>query len=303
MSTAASTPEDDLRDYLHRVALQGVLFILNLQDNRLSRWFVRRSFGHFFTNVIDVAVEFDCIIGAEGITAGCQYVALICGEPAAVHGLENLPAEGPLLLASNHPGIFDSMAILGQLPRSDLRVVAGGVPYLNEMPNARKHIFYTDHSPQASVQVLRKSVRHLRSGKCVLIFPTGLADPDPDHMDGARERIERWSGSVAVMMRQAPETMLVPVTVSGILSPKYLNHPAALIQPRVRFRQRVAEFFQLFRQFQRKGVPPMSRPRLTFGAPIGLEKLMEEAGGKDIMPAVIGRAQAVVDEHMTWRGE
>ena len=50
------------------------------------------------------------------------------------------------------------------------------------------------------------------------------------------------------MLRQAPETRLVPVAVSGILSERFLGHPVARIQPRQRYRQRVAELFQTGRR-------------------------------------------------------
>lgn len=298
MSTTANTPEAQLRAYLHKIALQGVLFVLNLPETRFTRWLVYRFFGRLFTNVIDVAVEFDRRIGAQGVQAGCQYVALCCGTPAKVHGVENIPAEGPLLLAANHPGFFDTMVILGQLPRDDVRVVVGGVPYFTEMPHAREYIFYTDQSPQQRVRVLRESVRHLRQGGAVLIYPTGMADPDPDHMEGAHEQIELWSESVALMMRQAPQTLLVPVFVSGILAPRFLNHPIARVQPNRRYRQRVGEFFQLYRQFRQVDVPPMAQPRLSFSRPVSLPELAGTTGGKDILPAVIGRAQDALALHM-----
>ncbi|HKJ26430.1 MAG TPA: 1-acyl-sn-glycerol-3-phosphate acyltransferase [Anaerolineales bacterium] len=302
MSAAANTPDGSLRDYLHQVALQGILFVLNMPETRFTRWLVTRLFGRMFLNVIDVAVEFDHRVGEEGVQKGCQFISLRCGTPAKVHGAEQLPAEGPLLLVSNHPGYFDTMVILGHLPRRDVRVVVGGVPYFNEMPHVRQYIFYTDHSPQQQVQVLRDSVRYLNGGGCVLIYPTGMADPDPDVMDGAHAQIERWSKSVALMMRRAPAAKLVPVTVSGILAQKYLNHPVARIQPKVRYRQRVAEFFQLYQQFRRTDVPPLARPRVSFGKPVSLAELSEHSVGKELLPSVIGCAQAGLDAHMNLRG-
>ena len=301
MSTTANSPEKNLRQHLLSVGLQGVLFVLNLPDTPFTRRMVFRLFPRLFTNVLDAAVEFDRLIGEQDVRAGCEYIALRCGTPPEVSGLANLPKEGPLLLASNHPGYFDSMVVVSQLPRSDVRVVVGGVPYFNEMPNAKEYLYYTDHTPQQSVRVLRDCVRHLRKGGCVMIFPTGLADPDPDYMDGAHERITQWSESLAVMMRQAADTSLVPVTVSGILAPKFMRHPIARLQAKPRIHQRVAEFFQMYYQFRRAETPPFARPRVSFGAPLTRPELEAAAGGKEIMPEVIAAAQQALAVHMQRR--
>lgn len=302
MSAAASSFEEDLRAHLFNVGIQGALFVLNLPDTSLTRWLVSRLFGRLFGNVVDAAVEFDRRVGAESVQAGSAYVSGLCGAPPQVSGKNNIPLEGPLLLASNHPGYFDSMVVLSQLPRSDVKIIVSGVPYFNELPHVGQHVLYTDHSTQQNVRVLRECVRHLRQGGCVLIFPTGLADPDPDCMNGARQRILEWSDSLAVMMRHAPQTQLLPVSVSGILAPKYLRHPAARMQSKPRLRQRVAEFFQMVHQFRRVGTPPLGRPRLSFGSPLTLPELEAAAGGKEIMPEITAAAQAVLDVHMKGRG-
>lgn len=298
MSTAANSSEADLRAHLHNVGIQGALFVLNLPDNRFFRGMISRLFGRLFENVIQTAVEFDRRVGEDGVAAGCGYVAELCGTPPEAVGLEHIPPEGPLLLASNHPGFFDSMAILSQLPRNDVQVVVGGVPYFNELPHVRQYVLYTDHSTEQSVRVLRACVRHLRRGGCVLIFPTGLADPDPDCMAGARERILEWSESLGVMMRQAPETRLLTVTISGILAPRFLRHPVVRLQSKPRLRQRAAEFFQMVQQFRRAETPPLAQPRISFREPLRLPELETAAGGKEIMPEIVAAAQAGLDAHM-----
>jgi len=296
-------PANDLRAYLYQTGVQGILFILNLPDNRVTRRMVKRLFGRFFVNVIDKAVTFDEMIADRSLREACAWISACCGRLAGVHGIEKLPMEGPVLLASNHPGYFDTMAIAAQLPREDLRVMVGGVPYFTELPNTGKYIFYTDLTPSSSVRVLRKSVAHLRTGGMVLIYPTGQADPDPDVLPGASARLEDWSQSVAVMLRRVPETRLVPVTVSGILSARFLRHPLARVQPRQRYRQRVAELFQLYRQFRDAECPPLSAPRVSFGEPVSGGALLAQAGREGLMPAVLACARETLNIHMSQTGK
>jgi len=264
---------------------------------------VERFFGAFFKNVIDTAVTFDEMIAERSLIEACAWISARCGAAAQVSGAENIPKSGPVLLACNHPGYFESMVIAAQLPREDLRVVVGGVPYFTELPNTRQHIFYTDLTPSSSVRVLRNSVAHLRAGGSVLIYPTGKADPDPDALPGASAQLEDWSQSVAVMLGRVPETRLVPVAASGILSSRYLRHPIARIQPRQRYRQRVAELFQMYRQFRDAGCPPLSRPLLSFGEPVSGAALLARAGKEGLMPAVISRARETLRGHMALAGK
>lgn len=295
-------PGDDLRAYLYQTGIEGILFVLNLPDNRVTRWIVEWLFGRFFANVIDTAVTFDEMIAERSLSEACAWIAARCGAPAMVYGVENIPVEGPALLACNHPGYFDTMAVAAQLPRDDLRVVVGGVPYFTELPNTSKFIFYTDLTQSSSVRVLRNCVAHLRAGGIALIYPTGQADPDPDVLSGASAQLEDWSRSVAVMLRRVPETRLVPVAVSGILSARFLRHPVARVQTRQRYRQRVAELFQMYRQFREADYPPLSAPRVSFGEAVSGGELLARAGKDGLMPAVIASARNTLDEHMVLGG-
>lgn len=289
-----------LRQDLYRTAVQGVRFALHLPDSPWAIRLVERLFGKFMANVIDVAVTFDQKVGEESMTAACEWISAICGEPAEILGAENIPAKGPVLIVSNHPGYYEGMLTISQMPREDIKIVVGGIPYFNQMPNTRKLIFYTDHTDTNNISALRNAVRHLKSDGIFLIYPTGQADPDPDAMPGSMDRIDDWSESVALMLRSVPETILVPTIVSGIVAPKYLRHPLARIQRERRSRIRTAELFQMYSQFIEVGTPPISRPRLSFGKPVSGSQLIEELGKEDIMSGVRSRARDLLKTHMSW---
>jgi hypothetical protein len=289
---------ENLRTELYNVAMRGIRFSLSLPDTPFVNRSIDRFFGNFLKGVIDAAVTFDEKIAGESITKACAWISSVCGQRPHVSGAENIPAEGPVLLVSNHPGYFEGMLIIGQLPRSDIRIVVGGVPYFTKLPNARQFIFYTDHTESENVKALRRAVSHLKTGGSFLIFPTGQADPDPDAMPGSRQRLDDWSESVALMLRRVPETRLVPAIVSGIVKPGYLWHPLALIQRSRRPRIRVAELLQMYRQFGTADYPPISRPRLTIGKPISGAELIAQVGKRKMMSEVIRRAGALLDAHI-----
>lgn len=293
--------DTNLREHLFETGVQGVLFVLNLPDRDWTRRVARRVCHRLFGNIIEAAVVFDRLIGSESLQAASRWLCAQCGQPESVEGLENIPASGPVILASNHPGYYETMVITSLLPRDDLKVVVGGVPYFTELPNTSQFILYTDLTARSRVRVLREAVSHLRKGGCLLIYPTGQADPDPDWLPGARRRIQDWSPSLGVMLRRAPASLLMPVVVSGILNPKFLNHPVARLQPRQRYRQRVAELFQMLQQFNRPGVGPLSTPRIRFGKPAGLDVLLEEHPHGDVMTSVQARARELLDLHMASR--
>jgi hypothetical protein len=288
-------PNDIDRAELINAAHVGVLFSLNLSDNRFTRSLVDRIFGKMINAVIDFGIEFNRRIGTDGIQYGCRWASERCGAPVHSTGQENIPPKGPLLLAANHPGYFDSVALLSQVPRDDVKVIVA-VTYFNFLPNAVPYLIYTDRSPRANIRAVREAIKHLKNGGALLLFPTGHNDPDPDVLPGAQQRYDQWSDSVSLLMRKIPDTRLVLTAISGIVARGYLKHPLARIQPNVQFKQRVAELFQIFDQFTRRRDTPLASPRLTFAPPLTLPDLGEtEEGG--INQQIIDRARRLLLRH------
>lgn len=290
-------PEDPLWSFLYQKGYEGIFYTLNWPRNPFTEWLVRGLFGKRVDTIIDLAITFDHMIGSENVNAACRWLTGIVGQEISVRGREGIPTEGPVLLASNHPGLFDSMVITSMLPRQDLKIVAGGVHYFAELPNAKNYLLYLDASTNTRVAVVRAAIRHLQQGGCVLIFPTGETDPDPDSVPGARQRLAEWSDSLGVMLRRVPETTLVSTTVSGILNPRYMRHLIVKIQPIPRYRQRVAELLQIFAQFRKPGIPPMSCPRVTFGTPVRGTELISDGGKSEMMAQIRAQALKTLEAH------
>ena len=95
-------------------------------------------------------------------------------------GAESIPATGPIIVASNHPGAYDSMAIVSQIPRPDATFIISDIPLVKFMPNASKHAYFATSDSNTRTNSVRETIRLLERGGCLVIFATGLIDPDPE---------------------------------------------------------------------------------------------------------------------------
>lgn len=135
-----------------------------------------------------------------------------------IRAQERVPAEGPLLALANHPGMADAIAAFGCLPRADTLVVAGRTPILTGLPNISRRLIYLPENKAGGMVVLRAMVDWLRKGGAVFYFPYGLLEPDPARVPGAANTLQAWSGSIGAVLSRAPETKLLPMLISGVLS-------------------------------------------------------------------------------------
>jgi 1-acyl-sn-glycerol-3-phosphate acyltransferase len=99
------------------------------------------------------------------------------GVTVTVLGLENLPADGPVIIASNHQSFFDMLAILGYVPRP-VKFVAKQelrrVPFFGSALWACGHIFLDRRNrKRAFAAYERAAVDMVATRAHLLIFPEG----------------------------------------------------------------------------------------------------------------------------------
>ncbi len=195
-----------------------------------------------------LAARFDQLVAEAGFREAARWVLPKFITRLEVEGEETVPREGPLLVTANHPGGADSIALAASLPRPDLKIVVSALPFIRGLPNAASHFIYTTLDINQRMQVVRESIRHLRQGGSLLIFPRGQVEPDPAHLPGALEAVSQWSRSVGLMVKSVPETHVVPAVVSGILTCSSLNNPLTRIRSNAQDQQKLAEIFQIIQQ-------------------------------------------------------
>lgn len=219
-------------------------------------------------------VEFDTSIKENGyVFASNQILKKLAGEVEAT-GQEFIPASGPLIIASNHPGTYDGLAIISKLPRNDFRLIVSGIPFFQNLPNASKNLIFATHDTSARMDVIRKSVHYLQQGGALLIFPGGRLDPDPSIYPDAGEGLKKWSRSIEVFLNKVPEAQLVLTIASGVLSKEYINHPLARLFNNDHEQRRIMEFMQVIKQMA-MGKPVELHPKVTFAKPFKQNELTD----------------------------
>jgi len=240
--------------------------------------------------------EFDTSIRDYGfVYASGQILKKLAGEVAA-DGEKLIPANGPLIIASNHPGTYDGLAIISKLPRNDFRLIVSGIPFFQNLPHASRNLIFATHDTTDRMDVLRKSVRHLQEGGALLIFPSGRLDPDPSIFPDAGEGLKKWSRSIEVFLNKVPEVQLVLTIASGVLSPKYVHHPIAKLFKNDHEQRRFMEFMQVIRQMA-LGKPEELHPKVTFARPFKQSESLASSENS-IENTIIERSQVLLDQHI-----
>jgi len=98
-------------------------------------WLPTDRFSRFGSN-------FDKLVAKSGFNKAIKNALTFFVGDVEVHGGDNIPKKGPLLVVSNHPGTYDAVVIAAQLPRDDVRIVSSGIPFIQKMRNANRHYFF-----------------------------------------------------------------------------------------------------------------------------------------------------------------
>jgi len=248
-----------------------------------------------------LAARFDEMVAHVGFRESVRHVISTFSHDVHRMGCEHIPETGPLLIASNHPGSYDSLLIAASLPRDDLKIIAAGFSMLRGLPNASKHLIFVE-SPKGSPRnfsVVRAAIRHLRSGGALLIFPGGCIEPDPTVLSGAAKALNGWSTSVELLMRKVPQTRVQISIVGGVLLPAFMRNPLITHWRGPRDALAVAGILQTTIQMLLPGRVKL-RPTISFGCPKTLGQLRRE--NQSLHQSLIAEAGRLLEDHSNGHG-
>jgi hypothetical protein len=245
-----------------------------------------------------LASAWDEQIDRNGAAAGCRWLLPRLARDIQVRGAETIPASGPVLLVSNHPGAFDGVTIIANLPRDDFKIIISDVPFFRMMTGASRYMIYMNWGqPQDRTQTVRSAIRWLQSGGLLFIFPSGLVNPDPACMPGVEESLATWSNSIDLFLRKAPGARLVCAAISGVITKRFLDNPFARRQKTDEQRIKTAEYLE-FAQLMLIQRDLGLNPRLSFAEPITADELLSTAGGNDLHQAIVQRQRNLISDHL-----
>lgn len=207
-----------------------------------------RPFFHIPARIFaDQMTTFDTACGMVGELAGPARALLrkhyIRGF--TTRGEPHLPVRGPALFLANHPGMTDTLTLIAAIGRPDLKIIAARRPFLEALPQVSRHIFFVDANLGRRVIVAHQVADHLKQGGAVLTFPAGCIEPDPDVAPGAVQSLGAWADTARLIARLAPETLIVPTLIRGVIWRKAARHWLTRLQHEPAARDKRAAALQL----------------------------------------------------------
>ncbi len=268
-----------------------------LPKTRFNHHLVWRFSRKLTERMAQGGVTFDRLVAESGLPEASRWLLTLFCNDIATRGTEHIPPSGPLLVVSNHPGAYDALVLFSQVGRKDLNWIGSQVPFLDNLPNLRKHIYFASRKDAFNrMTVMRHAVRHLRAGGALMYFAAGHRDPDPAVYPGAANLMDAWIPGADFFLKHVPGLQILPTVISGVVSQKWARHPVTSLRGKQIDRHRLAEFGQVITQLLRPGRLYVS-PFISFGPMVGEADLRQEETGDNLLPALIAREKALLAEH------
>jgi hypothetical protein len=264
-------------------------------------------FGRLFRKITDrmayFGVSVDQITKEKGFPTACAWgLTHFCHEPL-VHGVKHIPDQGPLLVASNHPGAYDALVLFSNLEGHEIRCISSEIPFLNLLPNVRQHFLFTPREDvRERMLVLRKAIQHLKEGGTLVYFGSGHRDPDPVVYPGAERAYDHWLDVFDTFFKYVKNLKVMPTVVSGVVSADWAKHPITWLRKKQIDQQRLAEFGQVITQLLKPG-QLMLKPRISIGKYFSEDDLRWVVGRGTLLQGVIERSKALFRESGAYFGD
>jgi 1-acyl-sn-glycerol-3-phosphate acyltransferase len=235
----------------------------------------------------------DDLAGQHGLAAAGRYILDEFTSSIHIEGQQHVPQCGPVLAVANHPGTVDVMAICVALERRpDLRIIASERELLQLIPNIRSRLLFVSPRAGSRTGLLRDAANHLRRGGALLTFPAGTIEPDPSVR--LAEPLAGWSDSSELLVRLVPETRVLPIAVSGVISVTARQHPVAKCFADPKEREWAAATLQVLCRHLRD-----TRTRVVIGKPISSGHFGQRAAIHAAIASLLARIDKIQDKNLT----
>jgi hypothetical protein len=218
--------ESTLARRLARLSADEIVGALRLEASPLPlRLAARTSFSAVSATLGRMLASFDAGVAAVGPARAAAAILEDLGATWKRVG-EAPPTRGPVVVVSNHPGAFDTLALFAATGRDDVAILAADREFLRAMPHVARHLIFVAEAgggAAARVAAIRAALRHIASGGALLHFGAGRIEPDPAFpLDPGAEPLAPWHPGAGVFVRAAARHggLVFPALVEGVHSPK-----------------------------------------------------------------------------------
>ena len=291
-----STPLPTIQTLYDTLILEMTTKAFALKQTPFTSMIVQAVFGRAARRVAELGLGLDRVVADRGLQAGARWLLPNFVKGHTARGVENIPSEGPLVIASNHPAGIDSLVISAHVPRTDYKVIVGDIPFFENLPHVSEHAIYAPASTDLGgrMRTVRESLRHLKAGGALLIFARGGIEADPEWMPNPEGEFDQWSRSLEIFLEHVPQTRVLVTIVSGVIARASMQSPLAYLRKARPDRQRIAFLTQIARQILSGREKFGLTPRVTFGEVIA-------GAHQHVLDQVHAAASRVLKQHMEWQ--
>ncbi len=280
---------------LREQVIEEALRFLHLSHDTWSGKIIGGVLASPATRFAELVQSFDQLVEGSGLHEASRRMLDRFVRCFEVEGLEEVPTSGPLLIASNHPGMVDGLLVAASLPRPDLKIVASAMPMFANLKAMRDHFILVSRNTFERLAVVRSVIRHLQEGGAVLIFPRGLIEPDPQVLSGATESLARWSPSLELMLRRVPQARLSVTIIRGVLSSWSIRNPLTRLRRSIHDKQVIAEISQAVQHLFLPRTLAIA-PRLNYAPPMTFNEIIERYQGLNPMDVIRQTAAQLIEK-------
>ena len=297
-----TTHPDDaarLREF-HAICRRDLASLSGVGNSPVGRWLLDTILGGQLRQFADNMASFNLGLETDGLATAAATLCARYGGTVVAEGLERVPPDGPILLVSNHPGMFDTLGIFATIPRADIRAIARPQPLLGMLSSLESNLLMLPDEGAGRAGSLRQILQSLRAGGALLIYPAGHLEPEPMLVGrhglrgpAATETLGPWSSGVGTLVklaaRQGVPLKVVPTSLVGVLSTSTWRWFGPLLRLRKTLRGR--EDLIAVLQVAFPGLGPTTI-RVTYGTPLEAAHLADGDADVDGIAARIRSAVA-----------
>jgi len=213
----------------------------------------------------------------------CLSVMKLLNADVTIKNIDNIPKEGKIVLAMNHPlGGMDAMALVAALKghREDLKFIVNDI--LLNLKNLNDIFLGVNKHGKNGLNLKQQLDQLFSSENCICIFPAGLVSRK---VDGKIQDLD-WKKTF-VTFSKAHERTIVPIHIEGQLSPFFYR--LSNFRKKIGIKANIEMLYLSHEFFKLKG----KKITITVGQPILAEELNAIKNDKKIANSIKEKVYAL----------